>query len=350
MKKILSILLSLLFVLSLLPLSTFANLNSSDISTQTTITANPCLKWKDGEKPKLGDTFTYGSYPQTKVTDTTLISALNQIEAEWISYNYYNEGSISDYMEYKDVEYEREKYRAVTFSKYRPYYTTDSSPTSNDNGYYTNTVYWFKYEPLEWKVLNPETGLCMCTSIIDSQQFYNNDYYGTKTRDGESCYANSYKHSDIRTFLNNTFYNTAFTDTEKSNIASTTISSNDYTKDYSTGNGDVTDKVFLLSYSDITNTTYGFDSNFSTYDTARQFKGTDYAKCQGLYVSTSSSYFGNSYWWLRSAGRTDAYACDVNSNGYVDDHTRQRHWQRRPPRFMHTQSVICNHLPFLRQR
>ena len=182
MKKILSVILALIFILSLLSLSAFASITEE---TKTLNTSNTSKAYR----AKVGDTFEFGSYSQSLITDSDLVDALENIEGSWISYDYYySDTSQSDFMKYRDVKYKGEKYRAVTFSSYRPISTSSPNYSSQDNnGYHTNTVYWFKYEPLEWKVLNPDTGLCMCTSIIDSQQFYNNY--------GEFCYANSYKHS-----------------------------------------------------------------------------------------------------------------------------------------------------------
>lgn len=88
-----------------------------------------------------------------------------------------------DWMKYADFTYNGTKYRAVTFSQYRPYWTDNStsSGTNQDyNGYTTNNIYYFKYEPLKWRVLDPSTGLVLCESIIDSQAYSNTIYsYGT---------------------------------------------------------------------------------------------------------------------------------------------------------------------------
>lgn len=218
-----------------------------------------------------------------------------------MSYNYYYWSfATSDFMQYKDVEYNGEKYRAVTFSNYRRNglcgFSDDSVQESN--GYETNSTYWFKYEPLRWRVLDPDEGLVTCESIIDSQQFYHKREAGTQTGNGENFYTNSYKYSDVRAFLTDAFYNLAFTSGEKSLLVPTTVNGTDliYSKNISTylseGNGDVTDSVFLLSYTDVSNVNYGFVS-----ESDRTARGTDYAKCQGLTVESA----GNSRWWIRSA-------------------------------------------------
>ena len=266
------------------------------------VTADAAHTWA------VGDIGTFGSYPQTRVTDGALLSALNAQPLDWVSYGYYISGSQSDYMKYADVTYGGNKYRAVKFTSYRPYYTTDSSSASStyqdENGYFTGTAYWFKYEPLRWRVLST-SGLLMCESIIDSQHFYPTNTYPT------------WANSSIRTWINDLFYNTAFTSTEQSNISSSTVSTPDYNGN--DGGADTTDKLFLLSREEVTTTAYGFSSSYSSYDTARRAQGSDYAKCQGLWVDSSAGeYYGNSNWRLRSPGHYSYNASYVDSNGYVD--------------------------------
>ncbi len=69
-----------------------------------------------------------------------------------------------NWMKYADFTYNGTKYRAVTFSQYRPVWTSELSSSDNseqyDNGYTPNNIYYFKYEPLKWRILNPSTGFC----------------------------------------------------------------------------------------------------------------------------------------------------------------------------------------------
>ncbi|MGN0468360.1 MAG: DUF6273 domain-containing protein [Acutalibacteraceae bacterium] len=272
---------------------------------------------------KMGDIIEFGYYPQSKVTDESLISDLNKQDGTWVSYGYYMEGYPSDYTKYKDVVYKGERYRSVTFTSYRPMWSdcffASDEYCQYDNGYLTGVTYWFKYEPLTWRVLNPSTGLVMCTSIIDSQEF--NPNVITKTNNGKTIYANNWKYSSIRTWLNNSFYNLAFTSEHKAAISTTTIQNPAYSTSYSKYNANATnDKIYLLSYTDAQNTAYGFASGTGTSST-RQFKGTDYAKAQGLWVSESS---GGSAWRLRTAGYNDddcgeflTFSCAVGGDGQV---------------------------------
>lgn len=269
-----------------------------------------------------GTVINFGSYPQSKVTDSATISALDGVTKNWKSYNYYSgtgneaDGNMtsSDYMKYADIKLGGNKYRAVTFNEYRPKYTGYTSSASNsyqdENEYYTNNVYYFKYDPLKWRVLDASKGLIVCDSAIDSQPYNNyvlyiNGYWGDSNK---NYYASNWEYSSLRAWLNNEFYNTAFSEMQQDRIKELTRE-NKSTYDSEDDSNPTSDKITLLSYVDVLNKNYGFNSSSTVYDTARQRKGTDYAKCQGLYV-----YNDNSWWRLRSPYGFHRTA-GVNSDG-----------------------------------
>ena len=268
----------------------------------------------------VGDIILFGNYPQTKVSETTALkNAANA--ATWKSYGYYvgtgsYDGNMaaSDFMKYADFSLNGVKYRAVRFTEYRPWNTALTTDDSEQiiNGYYTNTTYYFRYEPLEWRVLDPDFGLVMCETIIDSQAYQNvvkksasdNYYIGTT-----ATYANNYAESSIRTWLNKDFYNTAFNTAQKNNIIFATSHNAAFSTTYSQYDAvSTTNPISLLSYSEAQISSFGLSSNDS-----RKAKGTDYAKCQGLFVRDS----GFSAWLLRSAGSASDSVCNVSSNGSI---------------------------------
>ena len=287
-----------------------------------------------GKTYKVGDIVEFGSYPQSKVTDSSLVSALNSVSKNWVSYGYYSgTGSYDtmvqgDWMKYADFTYNGTKYRAVTFSQYRPYSTCNPSSTSktyqDDNGYTPNNIYYFKYEPLKWRVLDPSTGFVLCESIIDAQAYSNTVYgYGTDPYGhladwndaAHTCYANDYATSSIRAWLNDDFYNIAFSSSQNANILTSKLDNKAYKTSYSEFDGETTyDKVFLLSWNEVQNTAYGFSANTSS-DTARAAKHTDYAECQGLWVSASNKCV---FQYLRSASNHSISVCYVYSDGNLD--------------------------------
>jgi len=294
-----------------------------------------------------GNYIYFGTYPQTKVTDSTIISALNKQVGllptasntqNWTSYKYFiGEKNDTDFMWYIDIENSGNTYRGVYFTSYRPFWTTlgssASSSNQDDNGYYTSTIYWFKYEPIKWRILNENNGeaFLLCEMIIDSQEYYPSINGGSFSHNGGTGYANNYGLSNIRKWLNDTFYNTAFTSLQKALILKTTVDNsarstnpdNNATHRESDDNdyacSDTLDYVFLLSRQEVTTSSYGFNTSLGAYDTARQKKTTDYAKCQGAGTNTDSSYYGNGYWWLRSPyydyGHIAHY---VYINGYAE--------------------------------
>lgn len=323
-KSLLALTLALIMVLGVAPISELAGVDWASLFAPKAEALSADYN--------VGDIVKLGSYPQGRVTDSTLISALNKIAKTWTSYDYYSGndtvGSMTkgDWMKYYDFTYNGVKYRAVTFSQYRPYYTHTSLSSGElhqkYNGYYTNNVYYFKFEPLKWRVLDPATGLVLCENIVDSQAYSNTVYeYGTDKNgtaywndSAHTHYANDYATSSIRKWLNNDFYNTAFSAAEKKSILTTTLDNRAYSTDHSEYDSETTkDKIFLLSYSDINNAAYGLSSRSN-----RLSKGSDYAKSQGLYVDSD----GQSSMRLRSAGHDSYHTSRVSHDGDLNHYIK----------------------------
>lgn len=286
-----------------------------------------------------GEIIEFGSYPQSKVTDDSIISALNNILTDdvWVSYDYYigtdteydGKMTASDYMKYADLELNGEKYRAVRFSQYRPKVTSDvsSEATSaqDNNGYELNTTYFFKYEPLTWTVLDPEEGYVMSNIAIDAQAYENFSYYdrdsfdsasGPMVYNGKDCkyLANDWSKCSLREWLNKDFFNTAFTAEEKAQIGKTYLdNTNPFSPKYD-GAGTF-DKIFTISFYDAINSDYGFDEDGSRSDLARVRPATDYAKCQGVDAADTTGTLP--YWWLRTTGLYGAFAFGVAPGGWI---------------------------------
>ena len=147
---------------------------------------------------------------------------------------------------------------------------------------------------------------------------------------GGLAYANNYKHSDIRAWLNDEFYNTAFGELQQALIATTEVdnsveSTGSSSNPYACEN--TNDKIFLPSYSEIVNIDYGFASSSLTGDTARRMLTSDYSRATGACMHPiSTSYYGNGLWWLRSPYSDDRrfarivkYDGDVRNYTFVDD-------------------------------
>ncbi len=238
---------------------------------------------------------TYGLYPQTHVSDSTLLSSLNTLTTAETNGWYL---------------YENQYYAKLSAKPYSSNYTFDDGTTI-----VSGTTYWFKCEPIKWKVLEGEYGEYKLLSdvILDAHCYYNST--NDRTIDGKTVYANNYEYSDIRTWLNGDFYDSAFSldssyiqDTVVDNSAATTESS---TNPYACEN--TTDKVYLPSYQDYNNADYGFSTSSD-----RQCKTTEYARADGAYSITSSGYENNGYYWTRSPiGYYSYIAWPVRYDGYL---------------------------------
>lgn len=230
----------------------------------------------------------FGAYPQTEVTDTALVEALNACEPQWISYGYYSgDGTLGsmqagDFMQYADVTYHDCMYRGVKIIQYRPLDTYAANPTTTNQAYKIGT-YWFRYEPLTWRVLDAREGLLLCEKVVDRQPFQNiiytgNDSYYKQNNIPIPC---NYAESSVRQWLNETFYGTAFTSAEQTEIQLTLNETpdSDHSDKYSNYS---MDKVFLPSFEEMTDASYGFLPAVRK-DPARGSKDqwTDYSESQG---------------------------------------------------------------------
>lgn len=247
---------------------------------------------------KTGDIVQFGYYPQTQVTDKSLISNLDRVEKKWVSYDYYakpddsSDPVPSDYMKYADFTYNGDKYRAVTFTKYRAYTANaEQSETysyQDDMGYTVNNTYYFKFEPLNWFIAD-DNGLLVSRNVIDNQAFlnivvketvkkseYDIEYHYYNSED-KTTFAYDYANSSIHAWLSDNFYNTAFSDAEKKNIAVSKLNNNKPVYgEGKTSAKDTEDKVFLLSDDEFTAMIKNEAiKNFGGPDT------TDYSCCQG---------------------------------------------------------------------
>ena len=281
--------------------------------------------------------FSFGSYPQTQVKDENLIAALNGLldPNGMTSYGYYQgtgeAGSAqqSDYMRYADVTYGGEKYRAVTFSSYRPIfasYPSEAKYSLQDNmGFEPNTVYWFRFDPIEWRLLDEEN-LLVADLALDAQAFNPVRYEGEGTEIAGKLYTvfadqahtqpvNNWATSDIRSWLNTDFFNTAFTAAEQALIEETTLLNNGAQDRFAYES--TTDRVFLLSRNDIRQSGYAIAENSQTLRTTE----TDYARIQGISVGSKSGEATVS-WLQRSPGFHSGDVCYTTNLGFSHYHLR----------------------------
>ena len=93
-------------------------------------------------------------------------------------------------------------------------------------------------------------------------------------------------------------------------------------KRYAPAKASCNDRVYLLSYQDVTNPEYGWNSKVTT-NALRSATATDYAKALGAYANcdykvadNNDEYvFDAAHWWLRSSGDYAGRAEVVNTIG-----------------------------------
>ena len=277
---------------------------------------------------RVGDTVSFGAYPQTQVEDEALVKALNAASAEWTAYPYYAGGGApgsmaqEKYMSFTDVAVGGVKYRGVKITKYRPALTYGTHPAAEEaaqaeNGCELRKTYWFRYDPVEWIVLDPAAGLLISKYILDAQAFSDtayeiedepaeddDDWYfwpETQTySDAEGLhYANRYDTASLRAWLNGTFYAAAFSAEQRARILPQTLV---------TPAGEETvetrDSVFLLAAADTENEALITENDWGgTQNLLEDAYSTAYARAQGLAWSWYSCV-----WYLRTPGYGSAYA------------------------------------------
>lgn len=160
-----------------------------------------------------------------------------------------------------------------------------------------NSYKYFKVEPIKWVIL---TDNYSGKKLLHSEKILIGHRY-----DADS---NNYKDSEIRSWLNGDFYNTAFTSGEKDLIADTTVDNSAASTTDAGGNlpqatsyacANTTDKIFLLSEKEASTAGYGFAAyNQYGVGNTRIRMTTDFAKASGSEQSTTDGYGG--CWLLRS--------------------------------------------------
>ncbi len=299
MKKVISLLLSICMLLSV---TAGMNFNASAV-TSNSVQANSLAS---------GDIIQMGMYPQTRVTSDNMLNKLESINCTLRNFGYMCDSDAESHtnttldISYADISCDGLLYRKVVMNSCRPIYTSSSQDGSNyheRNGYSPKNTYYFKWEPMEWRVLGKSNDgvYVMSEKLIDSQAYH---YY-----DEDSTWENC----SLRNWLNNEFYNLVFSKSEKSSIKYTYLNNENNPYNSTNGGNATNDYIWIPSYSDMINTNYGFSADAGDYDSNRLGKGTDYAKMQGLYVNSS----GYSWWWLRTPGKSSNSLMGVYDEGYI---------------------------------
>ena len=281
-----------------------------------------------------GDYIYFGHWPQTCERDENVVAKLNEMAGtpplprdnanpyNWESH----EGTT--YMWQKIVIYNGTKYLGVQMNEYRASGIDALYDEITDNGYYRLNVYWFKYEPIKWRILTTSGNSAFIMSDIALDFFSMQPNRKSEIRDGllasynnsagvpDGTYANNWEYSFIRSWLNETFYNEVFNDLQKEIIKTTRLDNSarscnpdEYPKYYGYAENagknkyadqcnDTDDKIFLLSLRDVTTTAYGFNKDVKAEDPARNLKASDFAKFHGVSMGNTQKDYVT--WYTRS--------------------------------------------------
>ncbi|MDE6432658.1 MAG: Ig-like domain-containing protein [Lachnospiraceae bacterium] len=212
--------------------------------------------------------------------------------------------------------------------------TTLSNPRTGSDGVVTwDCVYFGSYpqsdatgqtkDPIKWRVLSVDgnDAFLVADTNLDAQGY--NDTMVDVT--WETCTMRSWLNgygsdSNVcsKDYSSNNFIDRAFTASEQNAIKTTAVVNADNLTYGITGGNSTQDKIFLLSYDEVTNPAYGFSSDYSTSDNARKRINTAYVAKGGTagfnYMNSEGS---TSWWWLRSPGDKLNRAMYVNFFGAV---------------------------------
>ena len=273
-----------------------------------------------------GKTVTYGLYPQNNVDDPSLVSSLESLTVPETNGCYL---------------YNNDYYAKIAAAPYASNYKFDNGITIV-NG----TTYWFKCEPITWNVLSSNNGdFYLLSSVLLDAHCYHKDELN-RTIDEKLIYPNNYEFSDIRAWLNDDFYNSAFA-LNDSFVQTTTVDNSASTTD-STSNSyacnNTQDKVFLPSYKDYINGSYGFSTSWFSSTNTRYCKTTDWARARGAQYYSSigghAPYEYNGYYWTRSPGSAFSFtAFGVFYDGYMSsgDDVYEAFFSVRPSLWIHVE-------------
>lgn len=195
----------------------------------------------------------FGTYPQNEITGSAITK------------------------EIEEAEYDERRFATVNGKRYRR-----SGP------------YYYVFDDIKWRVLEKKDGKVLLISdyIIDAIIF-----------SPKNEVISDWKNSFIREWLNDYFYNAAFTEEEKNAIIKSTIE---------TDGVETEEKVFLLSTEDVTDRSLYF-----TNDSERIAKQTLYAVRRGAQTGDESA----GRWWLRTPGTRENTVQVVRANGSLAENS-----------------------------
>ena len=258
------------------------NVNAEPESQTEYKVSAPRVEKSPGKQKVTYDIIEFGSYPQSEVTGEALTGEITGAE----------------YDEYGDCVVGENKYRRVEIKE------NEGENDTEENAEYR----YFKYEPVEWRVLNVyDNKMTLLSDKAIDAQWYDNEqtlWSNSKLRkwiNGLQLFESDYKYLKYPEL---SMIETMFNDNELSSLKDKFVTSED--------------SISLISVNGAMLEKYGFIKYDKINDVARQMCATDYAianEASGE-IHEDGEFYAD--WWTQSVGKN--WVCDVSiilHSGYV---------------------------------
>ena len=276
--------------------------------------SSPRVEKTPGKQKVTYDIIEFGSYPQSEVTGEALTGEITGAE----------------YDEYGDCVVGENKYRRVEIKE------NEGENDTEENAEYR----YFKYEPLEWRVLKVSEGYAYMLSdrVIDAQ-WYDASHSSWNTS-LIRYWLNGYKDMGLEIYnYPKSMLGTAFNENEKKAMELKDgeyidiVNNNSQNKE--TNYKFCDDRLFLLEIYELKNEDYGFLNYDTIGDNARKMETTDYAKENNVFfVGEDEKYYAQ--YWTNDIGKPEVICVSVvrwwgavNKEGTCAYNTSgQKNWKR----------------------
>ena len=169
--------------------------------------------------------------------------------------------------------------------------------------------------PIKWRVLSVEGDdvFLLADKSLDCQKYNESSVDVTWETCTLRSWLNGYgKETNVcgKDYSTENFMDHAFTPEEQSAVKTTDVINKNNPEYGIEGGKNTTDKVYLLSIDEVTDTTYGFDSVYENKSTSRR-------SVQTAYTNKTQSLDSEVYWLLRSPGSVPYCVSQVYYNGSI---------------------------------
>lgn len=253
----------------------------------------------------------FGQYPQTYVG-----SSMNSTLESWYS----GKSVVKRFYVDNGASATSNVYDAYTYTDGKTYvrvpmpriYTVDNDHVYEDGtSAKPNAASWFEVKPIRWLILNYADMQNEAAPIVVTEKILTSSVTWNKSFADLNIWSGT---SNIRTWINGTFYSDAFNVDDKNSILTTTVKNNTQSST-SDGTGTSTnDKLWLLSYDEV--------NKYFTTNAQRLASPTDFAianYCYSYkntgYITTARPQGGTCGYWLRSAYTAPNSARFLNQTG-----------------------------------